>query len=191
MIDDPEHLRSVEAHIHEASPHNADQSPAQQLLAFLETEYIALHLRLSSQLRSAEAAAEALHDVYLKLSANPRIEDVRYPRSYLYRMAINIVHNQRRKAGRAVSADDAITLLIADDAPDPEHVALATDELNRAITHLHALPAQRRQIFLARWRDEKTQIEIASEFGLHKRTVQKELERAERYLRKKLWRPDS
>ncbi|MFW2448503.1 MAG: sigma factor-like helix-turn-helix DNA-binding protein [Qipengyuania pacifica] len=61
--------------------------------------------------------------------------------------------------------------------------------MSRALQALHALPIRRQAIFLAKWRDEKTQGEIAAEFGLHKRSVQKELARAEKYLRKVLRRP--
>jgi RNA polymerase sigma-70 factor (ECF subfamily) len=48
---------------------------------------------------------------------------------------------------------------------------------------LDALPLQRKQIFLARWRDDKSHDEIAAQFGIHKRTVQKQLARAERFIR--------
>jgi DNA-directed RNA polymerase specialized sigma24 family protein len=61
--------------------------------------------------------------------------------------------------------------------------------LNRALRALHTLPVKRQAIFLAKWRDEKTQAEIAAEFGLHLRSVQKELARVEAYLRKVLRRP--
>jgi RNA polymerase sigma-70 factor (ECF subfamily) len=85
--------------------------------------------------------------------------------------------------------DDAAVHEIPDGAPDQEAAALATDEMNRALQALHALPVRRQAIFLAKWRDEKSQGEIAAEFGLHKRSVQKELTRAELYLRKILRRP--
>src|SRR3546814_14328920 len=84
---------------------------------------------------------------------------------------------------------DEELLEIPDDAPDQQTAALALDEMNRAMDALHALPTRQRAIFLAKWRDEKLQSEIAAEFGLHKRSVQKELTRVELYLRKVLRRP--
>ncbi|WP_066769143.1 RNA polymerase sigma factor [Sphingobium sp. CCH11-B1] len=156
------------------------------LVSTLITDYDLLHARLSRRFGSDELATETLHDIYLKLRSDPQIDYVRHPRSYLYRMSINQTLNRYRKEARSVTVDPAVTVTIPDDAPDPERMALASDEMRRAIEHLHRLPRRQRDIFLARWRDAKTQIEIAAEFGLHKRTVQKELDRAERYLRKKL-----
>lgn len=164
-------------------------SSVDQLLATLLTDYALLQERLARHVGTTEAAAEILHEAYLKLRSHPQIRDVQHPRAYLYRMAINLAKNERRNNGRLLEIDDAAILAFADDAPDQERIVLAFDEWNRALQHLASLPAIRRAIFLAKWRDEKTQVEIASDLGLHKRTVQKELDRAERFLRKKLWRP--
>jgi RNA polymerase sigma factor (sigma-70 family) len=189
MIEDSEPLRPPQAGKLDASFQVSGQSPVQHLLALLEIEYTTLLTRLSAHLRSPEAAAEALHDVYVKLRAEPSIGELHSPRSYLYRMAINLAKNRSRTGWRTVNMDDAALHEILDGAPDQEAAALATDEMNRALQALHALPVRRQAIFLAKWRDEKSQGEIAAEFGLHKRSVQKELTRAELYLRKILRRP--
>ncbi|MBS89672.1 MULTISPECIES: RNA polymerase sigma factor [unclassified Sphingobium] len=189
MIDDSEPLKPPPANEFDASLHESGQSPVQQLLALLEIEYATLLARLSAHFRSPEAAAEALHDVYVKLRADPSIGDLHSPRSYLYRMAVNLAKNRSRSDWRTVHKDDAELSEFPDGAPDQEAVVLATDEMSRALQALHALPIRRQAIFLAKWRDEKTQGEIAAEFGLHKRSVQKELARAEKYLRKVLRRP--
>ncbi|OAN53442.1 hypothetical protein A7Q26_05320 [Sphingobium sp. TCM1] len=164
------------------------ERPVERLLATIEADYDLLLERLSNHLRSSEAAGEALHDAYVKLRADPNIAEVRNPRSYLYRMAINLAYNQRRKDNRFGPADEAVITELPDTTPDPERTAIATDEMGRALVALDALPARRREIFLAKWRDEKSQIEIAHEFGLHKRSVQKELAKAEQYLRKAIRR---
>ena len=158
------------------------------LLETLETDYDLLLSRLTGTLRSPDAASEALHDAYLKLGRGPRIGDIRHPLAYLYRMAINLAKNRRRHEALFTPADAVAALEFADDAPDPERAVSARRTLSRVFDMLEALPAQRRQIFLAAWRDEKTQVQIAAEFGLHKRTVQKELSRAERDLRAALCR---
>ncbi|MDF0490343.1 RNA polymerase sigma factor [Sphingomonas sp. H39-1-10] len=189
MTDDSEPIRSAQASEFDASIQATSQSAVQQLLDLLEIEYEALLTRLSAHLRSQEAAAEALHDVYVKLRAEPSIGDVHNPRSYLYRMAVNLAMNRRRNDWRSVNMDNAELSEFPDSAPDQESAVLAMDEMGRALQALHALPIRRQAIFLAKWRDEKSQAEIAAEFGLHKRSVQKELVRAETHLRKILRRP--
>ncbi len=155
----------------------------ERLLALLEAEYDLLLLRLTGALRSADAATEALHDAYLKLQSGAAIGEVRKPIAYLYRMAINQAKNRRRHEMLFTPADAAAVVDLTDDAPDPERAAGARLALARVLDALETLPTQRRDIFLAAWRDEKTQVEIAAKFAIHKRTVQKELARAERHLR--------
>jgi RNA polymerase sigma-70 factor (ECF subfamily) len=72
---------------------------------------------------------------------------------------------------------------LRDEAPGPERTALAKQDVGKLLGALAALPEQRREIFLARWRDDLSHREIAALFGVHKRTVQKELAKAERFLR--------
>ena len=167
----------------EHDPSGQDDASLKRLLEALEADYDHLLARLTGTLRSPDAASEALHDAYLKLERGAVVGDVRHPLSYIYRMAINLAKNRRRHEMRFTPADAAAALDLADDAPDPERAASARRTLSRVFDMLEALPTQRRDIFLAAWRDGKTQVQIAGEFRLHKRTVQKELARAERDLR--------
>src|SRR3546814_13315573 len=52
------------------------QSPVDQLLALLETEYVVLLTRLSAHVRSPGVAAEIIHDVYVKLRSEPAISEI-------------------------------------------------------------------------------------------------------------------
>lgn len=161
---------------------------AAELLAALEQDYAALLIKLSAYLRSPDAAAEALHETYVKLRSQPPITDLRQPRAYLYRMAINLVLNSRRKDIRTVTKVMSEFEALPDGAPDPERSALAIREMEQMFAALHALSPRSRAIFLARWRDEKTNEEIATTLGIHKRSVQKDLARTELHLRAMLGR---
>lgn len=161
---------------------------AADLLAALEQDYAVLLIKLSAYLRSPDAAADALHDTYVKLRSQPPVADLRQPRAYLYRMAINLALNSRRKDIRAIPKVMSEFEDLSDCAPDPERSALAIREMEQMFAALHALAPRSRAIFLARWRDEKTNEEIAATFGIHKRSVQKDLARTELHLRTMLGR---
>lgn len=161
---------------------------AHQLLKVLETDYGSLIARLTSSLHSSDAATDALHDAYLKLGRKPALDEVRHPLSYLYRMAINLAKNHRRREARFTAIEASVLECIPDDAPDPELAIGAQHEMALALSALSELPVRCREIFLACWRDDKTQAQIAQDFRLHRRTVQKELTRAERHLRTVLGR---
>ncbi|NMN06800.1 MULTISPECIES: RNA polymerase sigma factor [unclassified Novosphingobium] len=161
---------------------------AADLLASLEQNYTTLLIKLSAYLRSPDAAADALHDTYVKLRSQHPITDLRQPRAYLYRMAINLALNSRRKDIRMVPKVMSEFEGFPDGAPDPERSALAIREMEQMFAALHALSPKSRAIFLARWRDEKTNEEIATTLGIHKRSVQKDLARTELHLRAMLGR---
>lgn len=161
---------------------------AAELLAALEQDYAALLIKLSAYLRSPDAAAEALHDTYVKLRSQPPIPKLRQPRAYLYRMAINLALNSRRKDIRTIPKLMSEFEGLPDSAPDPERSVLAIREMEQMFAALHALAPRSRAIFLARWRDEKTNDEIAITLGIHKRSVQKNLARTELHLRAMLGR---
>src|SRR3546814_1997450 len=72
------------------------QSPVDQLLALLETEYVVLLTRLSAHVRSPDVAAEIIHDVYVKLRSEPAISEIHSPRASLYRMAVNLDRKSTR-----------------------------------------------------------------------------------------------
>lgn len=157
------------------------------LLAYLGVNYERLQARLARALRSPDAAADALHDAYVKLRMGPAIGDVQRPIAYLQRMALNLARNRQRHDALFSPEPDLLDTL-PDDAPGPEREAVARSEMSRALAALDQLPPQRREIFLARWRDDLDQTEIAARFHLHKRTVQKELTRARLFLRDQLGR---
>lgn len=149
----------------------------------LETDYLTLLGRLAQALRSHDKATDALHAAYLRLGEGPAVGEVRNPLAYLYRMALNLAANVRQREMRMVSASEEKIGALSDDSPSPERHAIAKHDLLMALAVLDRLPTQRREIFLARWRDDLSQEEIALRFHLHKRTVQKELGRAERFLK--------
>lgn len=189
MVDELKPRQSEEPDNFDVSTDATLGDPVKQLLIVLETDYVVLLTRLSARLGSRETAAEILHDVYVKLRSEPAIGELRNPRAYLYRMSVNFAKNKHRSDWRSVNMNDAALNEIPDDEPDQEAATLAMDEMSRALQALHALPIRQQAIFLAKWRDEKLQSEIAAEFGLHRRSVQKELTRTELYLRKILRRP--
>jgi len=153
------------------------------LLEFLLKDYALLLRRLTRKFGSIDFAADALQDLYVRICAGSLSNSINKPQAYLYRMAVNLGHNLVRREKRNASLDASMFENLADTAPDSERVVIGISELNFVLHELRMLPERRRAIFLARWRDEKELAAIASEFGLHRRTVQKELARTEAHLR--------
>ncbi len=155
-----------------------------QLRSLLQAQYADLVKRLARRLGSTDAATEALHDAYLRLERSAEIGPVASPRAYLLRMAANLASNRRRADRRLLTAVEVSALVdLPDREPDPERTAQARADIQAVLRALEALPKVRRDVFLASWVDRLPHAEIAARFGLHVRTVQKEIRRTEEHLR--------
>lgn len=160
-----------------------DRAYTVELLDFLSEDYGLLLRRLTRKFGSNDFAADALQDLYVRIRTRSLSGHIDKPRAYLYRMAVNLGLNLVRREKRSTQIDESMIESLVDAAPDSERVATGINELNLLVQELSKLPERRRTIFVARWRDEKELAVIASELGLHRRTVQKELARAEAHLR--------
>ena len=167
-----------------------DRTQAVDLLDFLSRDYAQLLRRLTRKFGSTDFAADALQDLYVRICTASLSSGIDKPRAYLYRMAVNLGYNLIRREKRNTPLDPSMIENLVDTAPGPERGVIGISELNLVLHELRMLPERRRAIFLARWRDGKELAAIASEFGLHRRTVQKELARTETHLRFVLRRAD-
>jgi RNA polymerase sigma-70 factor (ECF subfamily) len=146
--------------------------------------YDELVRRLTRRLGSADLAREVIHETYLRFERVGDMEPVRNPDGYIYRTAVNIAKNKGTIERRYLNASDTELLIgIVDEAPDPERSAQARSQaevLKRALTQL---PPRRREIFEASWGDEVPHAELALRYGVHVRTIQRELEQAAKFVR--------
>jgi len=156
----------------------SDQTRA-QLRASLTSRYIQLRDRLTSRLGSRDLAGEALHEMWLRLQDGPELAPVEDPDAYLYRAALNTASNldaARRRVLGAVDIDDLLN--IPDDAPDPERIVIARNELAVLRRLLGKLTRRQRDIFIESFGAGATHAELAARYGVTLRLIQMELRHA-------------
>lgn len=130
---------------------------------------------------------DILHDLYVKLSSM-RSGPISNPKSYLFEMANNLVHDRRRGLTRQQVRDDhwarsrAGFELERDPAASPEQSALDRDELERVQRALDALPERTAEILKLYRVEGQAQKAIAQMLGLSLSAVEKHLQRAYRSL---------
>lgn len=146
---------------------------------FLE-RYDDLKARLTKRLGSNDLADDAMQDTWLRLAHAESIAAVERPRSYLFRMALNVAIDRRRtELRRPTSVVEIERLLeIADDMPTPERIVLARSELDHFKTIVNELPPRRRMVFMAARFGNVSRQEIADRMGISLRLVAKELQLA-------------
>lgn len=129
----------------------------------------------------ADVSRDVVHDGFVRLMTYGDAAVLNNPRAYLYRVTANAANDcnaQGRTQGELCEPGlepDAHP----SQAPGPEKVFGARDELQRCLVALGELPEIYRHVFLLHRLDGLTQAEVASALGMPKRTV-------ERYIAKTL-----
>jgi RNA polymerase sigma-70 factor (ECF subfamily) len=133
------------------------------LRRLLVSGYEDLKRRLTRRFGSADMATEVLHETWLRLDHATEIGTVQRPKSYLYRMALNVAIGRRRAdTSWFGKAELEVLLRSGDDQLDPEHIVSMRSEI-AALEHvLGELP----------YRD------IAKRMGISLRSVEREMSRA-------------
>lgn len=127
---------------------------------------------------------DIIQEAYAILADLETVEDIRFPRAYLFQVVRSVITKHVRRA-RVVSIrtiDDLADFEHADDAPSPEHVAIDRDQLRRVAEAIGAMPERTQEAFVLRRVDGLAQREIAERMAISENTVEKHISRGLRFL---------
>lgn len=145
----------------------------------LVESYDELATRLAKRLGSSDFAYEALHETFLRLERVSDTVNVRSPKDYLLRTAVNIAKDRKKAERRLASAVEIDALLdVCDESPDPLRVAEARLELERFKEAVAELPERRREVFCKIAIEGRTAREVATSLQVTTRTIETDLKRA-------------
>lgn len=150
----------------------------------LAQRYEDLKRRLAWRLGSVELASDALHDTWVRLEdRDEKNGPVLNPAAYLMRMATNLALDRLERDRRYMSGDELDQLMaeLVDPAPGPVQLASARDEMQALAAVIDTLPPRRRAIFLAVRLEDLSIPQAAARFGVSRRLVGLELQRAHEY----------
>lgn len=132
--------------------------------------------------RSPEEAEDLVQDAYVRFLEYRRNHEVRNEAGLLSKIVMNLAINQYHRQRTLLLDAEEITALehvpaCIDPTPSAERVLLARERLDQVTKTLNRVSCRTCQIFLAH-RGGYSYQEIAQEFGISHRTVQKHIERA-------------
>lgn len=160
------------------------------LRSLLLNEYVELDRRLTRRLGSPDLASEALNETYLRLQGMREVGEVRSPKAYLFRIALNIANDHRRAAKRRLTVDEVDSLLeIPDDRPDAARVIEDRSEVNLLRRAIAELPERRRRVLMLSRIEGIPNRDIAALLGVTVRTVETDLKQAVEHCAERLRRP--
>lgn len=150
---------------------------------------------LRSWLRSRVMAADDVEDIvqecYCRLSQLSDVTHIAEPRAYLFTMARNLAHRQRRRA-RVVRIEpiaEGEGSELASDLPLPDRIAAGRQELDRVRSALGTLSERARRIFLLRRVEGLSQKEIAARLGVSEAVVENDASRSLRAILRMVTEP--
>ncbi|MGJ4996991.1 RNA polymerase sigma factor [Bradyrhizobium sp. HKCCYLS3077] len=152
--------------------------------------YSSIDQQLARRLGSADLASEVLQETYLKIESMHSTDEIKSPKAYLFRIALNIANDYRRAQARRLTTEEVDTLLdIPDDRPTPEREIEERSEIALLRQALADLPARRRQVLLLSRIEGLPHREIAQRIGVTVRTVESDLKQAIEHCADRLKRP--
>lgn len=163
-------------------------SLATDLASLYSTEHSRLMRLLVQRGVSAAAAADLVQETFVRMLRAPANE-VRDPKSYLFKAAANIAIDEHRRVQRAGTIFDPATELdasVPDASPLPDALLMSKEgleELERAVLEL---PPRCREVLLLHKFEGLSYAEIADRLDISKNTVMVHMAKAIRTLRRQL-----
>lgn len=124
---------------------------------------------------STETAEDLAHDAFLRVYTAPDFEQIRSPRSYLFRTARNLALNVANH--HCVSRTEAVEEVeqFVDEGTSVERETMTAEEFNLLCVAIGRLTPQRRRVLTLRSIYEYSCKEIADTLGISTRTVHRDL----------------
>lgn len=145
-----------------------------QIAAWADEWHADLIKFLERRTATSADAQDLAQEVYLRLLRVDRTDLIRQPRSYLLRIAANVLDDWRLKAQQARPHGAAeLDSLVSPD--DPEHTAMADRRTRRLTAELAHLPAPVRAALVLQIRDGLSYEEIAAKMNVSTRMIKRYL----------------
>lgn len=161
--------------------------------AFLEKRENLL-LFLAARTRSMAAAEDLVQELYLKVAAAERPDEVRSPTALLYRMAANLLVDHVRSAQRGSRRDaewrlETRTLVGGEDVvgePAADEALVAAERVRQLADAVAALPPQMGRAFRLHKLEGLSQAEAAQAMGVSRKMIEQHIQAAIRHLAQRL-----
>lgn len=136
------------------------------------------------------SVADVVHDAFVRMAEQP-ITKVQDARSYLYRIARNLLLDEKKQAARrrTFAVPHEALANVIDDAPSPEDAVGARLKLERLQSLVRELPFKTQQIFVLNRIDGLSYCEAAQYLDISESSVQKHLTLAVQHIARRMQMP--
>jgi RNA polymerase sigma factor (sigma-70 family) len=166
--------------------------PAGSRRTFVESLYLeysqALRRFLSRERLSQDEVSDIVQETYYRVHQSSRLDAIRNPKAFLFRVARNIRLNdlKHRQAGVEVEDSDPGHMNVASEEPGPCRSFQSQQELAVVRAALEELSPKCREAFVLNRFENMTFTQIAAELGLSVSMIEKHVSHAIVHLRNRL-----
>lgn len=131
-----------------------------------------IYLNLKKLTKDEEIAKELLQDLFLKIwDKRSDLDPAKSFRSYLFKIAENMVMDFFRKAKRDKKLLDKLIDITADFGPDMEEILISKENEELLQQAIDALPPQRKKVFVLCKLEGKSYEEVSKLLGISTSTI--------------------
>lgn len=132
------------------------------------------------RLRNSDDASDAVQETFLRLMTTTPRDELRNPHAYLFQVAKSVANGITARLLResALFADGVDETAVADDAPSPETIVAARQQLAILVRAISCLPPKCRVVFVLSRLEGLSNGEIAEKLGISRNMVEKHIIRA-------------
>lgn len=163
-------------------------SAKDQISGFYRQYYKELHRFLYARLHCKDEASDVLQEVFARLLAFGGGDQIRQPRAFLYRAALNLVVDgfRTRKSRLEDARADSEEEEPASCEPGPDSVMYSRQRLKALQRAIDELPPRCREVFLLHKFENRSHTEIADHMGISRNMVEKHVIKAVTHCRNRL-----
>lgn len=140
---------------------------------------------INKRVKDSFMAEDILQDFYIKISALKTVDDINYPKAYLYRMAKNLIIDTQRKIDRSIDnacwTDGEIESEIT-----PLQTLQASQKLEIVTQAIEELPDKTKRAFVMHRLDDMDKSAIATKLEISVNMVEKHLRKALQFCQQRL-----
>jgi RNA polymerase sigma factor (sigma-70 family) len=152
-----------------------------------------LHGYLVRQTRCPEAASDILQDAFLRLIHSDATNNIKNPRTFLYKVVGNLAIDHLRSSNRQLArhADESELADQPDPTPLIEHQLYTQEQIAQLQLAVSELPPRCREVFIMHKFKHQPYSVIMAELGISESTVLKHIVKAMEHCRRKMRELDS
>ncbi|SEJ57938.1 RNA polymerase sigma-70 factor, ECF subfamily [Dyadobacter sp. SG02] len=152
--------------------------------ALYEKYSLKLYANILRLVKSEDIAKEILQELFLKIwEMRGQIDPEKSFKSFLYKIAGNLVYDHFRKVSRDKKLSDSLLYMLEEQYSHSEESVIYNESLELLNTAISQLPEMRRRVYVLGKIEGKTYEEISAQLGISHSTISDHIVKANRFIK--------